>query len=689
MAGVACVFSAYVTAGFTQNNWIWRNPVPTGNTLQAIAENSGTMMTVGNGGIVLASYDSGATWVNKNLGVNINLHEIVSSGGFFYALGDFTYFITFGNNGNFLAAKLVFQGVSNESLPPIFSMATHGGRFIVVGDNGFIASSSDSGTTWVKDSSPTPYALFHVLWTGNGFMGFGENGTIVVSTDGISWTLSNASGTSDISLRNAVKFDSMFVAVGSDIFNNAAIVTSFDGAVWNRVDLHTLNISASVFTRIIWTGTQFMVTGNLGTLLTSPDGVTWTVVNPRTSSDLNGIVKTASHVAVVGSGGAISTSNNGITWNIRSSSITINDINDVVWTGSQLIAVGENGQVLASNNGISWTVRDTGSSASLQKVIWTGSRLVAVGGVGRITVSSDGLTWEEQSSGDSVDDLYGLAWNGSRYVAAGDGGTIITSPDGTLWTPQNSGVSNLLSGVAWSGTEFIAVGDNATVLASTDGINWSPRTIATPTGLSFNGITSNGRTIVIIGEESIIFTSGDGKTWVQAYWDFLGGSLQDICWTGTCFVAVGSAGTVFASKPDSETVFSASAGNPIFSGCSQDFNGIAAMPANRLVAVGSLGTIMTSGVPLGVINPQHNKVLSSLSCHAADRRVFFSLSISSRVSARLINLNGKVMMTIADKAYDAGRYVIDLGPYKLSQGMYWFQLLTTHGETQTPVVIIR
>ena len=66
---------------------------------------------------------------------------------------------------------------------------------------------------------------------------------------------------------------------------------------------------------IAWTGTQFVVAGDNGSILTSPDGIHWT---SRYSGD----------------SGAL---------------------HSVTWTGNQLIAVSSSGTFLTSRDGIDWT----------------------------------------------------------------------------------------------------------------------------------------------------------------------------------------------------------------------------------------------------------------------------------------------------------------------------------------------
>ena len=53
---------------------------------------------------------------------------------------------------------------------------------------------------------------------------------------------------------------------------------------------------------IAWSGSQFVVVGDKGAILTSPDGHTWTPQNSGTTNELNGVTWSGSQFVVVGDG---------------------------------------------------------------------------------------------------------------------------------------------------------------------------------------------------------------------------------------------------------------------------------------------------------------------------------------------------------------------------------------------------
>lgn len=187
------------------------------------------------------------------------------------------------------------------------------------------------------------------------------------------------------------------------------------------------------------------------------------------------------------------------------------------------------------------------SHVNINGIVWTGTLFVAVaagpGGNGLIFTSPDGLTWSVRSSG--TPSLRGIVWSGSQIVAVGSGGAIVTSPDGYRWSAQLSGVTGTLNAVAWSGTEFRVVGDGGAMLVSPDGVTWSPR--VSKATVNLNGIAWSGAKFVFLGDNGTILT---------------------VLLTGTPTLRV--------------------------SGTTQNLAAVTAAPNGRLVAVGAVGTILTS-----------------------------------------------------------------------------------------------
>jgi len=272
----------------------------------------------------------------------------------------------------------------------------------------------------------------------------------------------------------------------------------------------------------------FVVVGDNGTILTSPDGTTWT---QRTSPpgpfgarvhlyDVtygNGLF-----VTVGGDNGTILTSPDGTTWAKRNSG-TSNDLYGVTYGNGLFVTVGEYGTFLTSPDGTTWTKSPSDASATaagppgLAPRIYYGNGLfVAVGGDnGTILTSPDGTTWAKRNSGTS-NDLYGLTYGNGLFVAVGDNGTILTSPDGSTWAKRNSGTSEEFLGVTYGNGIFLTIGLDGNILISPDGTTWTEGSYENSYSYGFFKAATYGNGLfVTVSKNGAIQTSPDGTTWTE------------------------------------------------------------------------------------------------------------------------------------------------------------------------------
>ncbi|MBF0282730.1 MAG: hypothetical protein HQM07_09220, partial [Zetaproteobacteria bacterium] len=109
-------------------NWQWVNPMPQGLALNAVAHGNLTTVAVGDRGTIVTSSD-GIHWIPQNSGTQENLR----------------------------------------------GAAWNGRKFVVVGDNSAIFSSSDAGVTWTQEITPLamPTQLNGIIWSGQQFVAVG------------------------------------------------------------------------------------------------------------------------------------------------------------------------------------------------------------------------------------------------------------------------------------------------------------------------------------------------------------------------------------------------------------------------------------------------------------------------------------------------------------------------------------
>ncbi len=125
-------------------------------------------------------------------------------------------------------------------------------------------------------------------------MAVGSQGTILTSTDGMSWTAVD-SGT-DQMLYDVVWADGKFVVVGG---SSRTILTSADGTSWNQVMAN----EDSPLRSVAWTGEEFVAVGAGGEIVSSTDGENWRNRTSGTTEQLNSLAIGGEQFLVVGADG--------------------------------------------------------------------------------------------------------------------------------------------------------------------------------------------------------------------------------------------------------------------------------------------------------------------------------------------------------------------------------------------------
>jgi Abnormal spindle-like microcephaly-assoc'd, ASPM-SPD-2-Hydin len=284
-----------------------------------------------------------------------------------------------------------------------------------------------------------------------------------------------------------------------------------------------------------------------GPVLTNlPDrSVLSVALDPGSSNGLFGLGSSGSLLVAVGLQGSILSTPDGLSWTARMSD-AFNTLADVTWTGSQFVAVGLGGTILTSPDGISWATRKAGPSwEALQGVASSGAIVVATSASQpQVFTSPDGVTSWTPHTGVAPHALLDIVWGGGLFVAVGYGGTIITSPDGLSWTTRTSPTTENLVTIVWSGSQYVVGGLQGALLTSPDGVTWTQRT--SPTTNEINAIAWSGTSFVGVINTGEVIRSTDGITWtIQS--SATSNRLLDIIWHNGMFVAVGDSGTIIVS----------------------------------------------------------------------------------------------------------------------------------------------
>lgn len=201
-------------------------------------------------------------------------------------------------------------------------------RLVVVGGNGLIATSTDSGATWTwvysftNGTSAVNISAISYSSSLDLFVAVTGTGCIYSSANGTSWTQRywtyglNVMGNNGLGGLNDIDWSpslGMFVAVGI----GGAIVTSTDGTTWT-------NRTSPIFTTwnaVAWNVSlsKFVIVGNTGAVATSTNGTSWTFRQTNMNNTLSGVVSLEANGYIAICTNQLLYSSDGTTWSPVSS----------------------------------------------------------------------------------------------------------------------------------------------------------------------------------------------------------------------------------------------------------------------------------------------------------------------------------------------------------------------------------
>jgi hypothetical protein len=504
-AGAAAVKQPDLLSGAAADpldEWWWRNPLPSGNFYPAVTYGNGMFVAV-NGGFLLTSSD-GITWIET------------ASGPALGAFWDVAY-----GNGIFVAVGGKFNYWKSDEIGTPVLYVSH------------------NGITWTAADVPLSRGSLCSVAYGDGkFVAVGTGRSIIVSSDGSSWTVARANSKLDLILNTGL-FD---IVYGNGLFVAAGF--GRDGG--------SLSIGYGG-----------------GSILTSPDGMTWT---ERAKPDTGGFsaVTYGNGTFVAASGSRMfSTSPDGITWIERMGPDTfMGRITSVTYGNGLFVAAGEG--ILTSPDGVDWTPQTlpfTNETARVDAVTFCNGLFVAVGTaydagyVQRpvLLTSQDGVNWTERSSSITREHFQTVEYGNGTFMAMSSVGSIFTSPNGATWTKSASSLDSVFQSLTYGGSKFVGVGftgdyhGSAPVIStSTDGVDWSKKSLPVTDG-ALNSIVYGNGTFVTAGYYwkygpnstytvvSTILTSTDGDVWSPASLPdgIANGRLISVAYGNGLFVASG------------------------------------------------------------------------------------------------------------------------------------------------------
>ena len=403
------------------------------------------------------------------------------------------------------------------------------------------------------------------------------------------------------------------------------LLTSADGINWT---VRTVPAANNLFSFHYFNG-LYIALGSLGAVFTSPDAVSWTPRNSGTvhrdsGSGLQDMALGDGRLVAVGLGGLTSTSTDGINWTPGTAGTT-EDLSGVIFGFDRFHAVSLNsGRIYSSADGVTWTSLSTPSSG-LRRIAFGAGRLVAVGNTGEVQTSTNGLNWTAGSAG-TAESFLGINFVNGQFIAVGTGGAIRTSPDGVTWTGRASGGNrSQLQNATFGNGVYVIPGQSGTsgrtLLVSNDGVTWRETvTGAGGVGITLRGVTAGANGLVAVGSLGTILQSTNGTRWVNRTSGTFA-QLNDVAFGGGLHVAVGNNGAILTSPDGTSWSTQPAPANVAINGIRYD---------NGLWVAAAAGRIFTSATGNGWLQRFTNGALT-LNKSAFGNGVFVTVGTSGTI----------------------------------------------------------
>ena len=514
------VFSLTSLQADILDQWYWRNPTPSANSLRSLCFGVGKFVAVGDGGVIHTSLD-GVTW----------------------------------DDGRRPAAsiwrKVVFAN----------------GLFVAVGHDGAVATSAD-GYLWTKRASGTTNMLFAIACENGRYVACGEAGQVTISADGLNWTAGTV-GTNDLK----------WIAAGNGVFilpmpnQQMAVRVSSDLQTWSTATFPNavhMGLSPHYLFEAQFGNGQFVAAVQdevlVGTwqpdthFYRSTDGTNWaqgaeggsSVNQYRFLNYVNGSFHQFAMNSIPGSSGTLFRSLNGTACTYSQLPSDMYDASGLSYGNGRYVMPGIAGKTWTSTNATNWNSNYSGLRASFYQLLRGGSNYVLLAGGQRILLSADGLSFVPATNS-PAGVLSSAAFDGSNYVAVGVSGLglpgftgeVYASTNSTDWVRRTSNANQPLTAVCRGAARWIAVGENGTVITSPNALAWTLR--ASGTANRLNGVAFGNGVHVAVGNLGTIITSPDGTAW-DVQFSGTTANLNRVRFLNGLFISVGANGSVLTSS---------------------------------------------------------------------------------------------------------------------------------------------
>jgi hypothetical protein len=406
---------------------------------------------------------------------NYSLESVAWTGTAFVAVGEKRNILTSANGDSWQRHK------APGDAEALRGVCWNGSRLVAVGTGGAILRTSrarpDSENDWTVVAGTQPSAIRGIASTSvddiTRSVAVGESGIILGTEDDFETIIPQFSGvTVDLAGVSAVDrraaLATRFVAVGAA----GTILTSTDAVSWNlETQGNAPDLNAVLWIQYPDPVPAFAVAvGNAGTIYTSPDTHVWSLRLSGTDQNLRGLAMGIAQwttsvriIVAVGDNGTIVFSQNGTGWYQALEPNTTESLHAVANLSIGFVAVGANGTILTSLDGSHWTRRPSGTQADLRGITATDDLIIVSGDDGTILTSTDTVEWTPRQS-PVRETIHCLSPLPSGTIAAGGGNLLVMTSGSAInfpeWItaqnppfgqggpdddPNHDGISNLLA----------------------------------------------------------------------------------------------------------------------------------------------------------------------------------------------------------------------------------------------------
>lgn len=261
---------------------------------------------------------------------------------------------------------------------------------------------------------------------------------------------------------------------------------------------------------------MFVVVGDYGFKMSSPDGVTWTGGGiPDAGEDFYLTSVAFGQGKAVAVGWDVYTSTNGVDWT-RHKRLP-QWLGGIAFGQNKWVGAGGVGQRAASENGADWGFVQTNGGVEFDGVAFGdvgGGRFVAHRTNGTLAVSDNGVTWTDVAEAQAASIVFA---QGAFFGVGSEGRpqkVVRRSTDGVTWTTVYTAVADL-SWMTYGHMGFVAVtrfGDS--VVTSPDGVTWTERVAPGANGAIAAGA---GRYVCCSGTSPTVCRhSPNGVSWTES-----------------------------------------------------------------------------------------------------------------------------------------------------------------------------